>query len=355
MTLDDANKTLKQISKGMKNIPFISYAAVVENPNDLNNNNYFIEFGIRENIYKYLNVANYELNNTDKNNYNQNYFMGILKKEISVNKNADLYPNEIKNLIQNDTTHFGFESSEIELLNHKSSTITNNQISNTIINGISIGNTKMAYSGGTLGALIRLYDNNIYAITNSHVVADSDAESMEPISHPASIHISKNKTPVKEIGNLSFWVHNKKMDMALIKINKKTLPFLPNKNQKNSSSIQGISQCNVGDKIHKNGYKTKYSEGIVRSLNASININRSYNGKTENIVMTKQIMVEELIADNGDSGSLILNKKKHAVGLLFARDKKLGRAFFSPISSILTTEKKELGSPSLPFRIKEFL
>ncbi len=347
MTLEEANNRLKKISKGMKCVPFISYAAVVENPRE--KNNYFIEFGVKEYKYQFINIKQLQKN---QRTYNASkFFLNSNSEPISIEEKSD--SEFIKSSIYNisiETIDFGLYSSGVELLSQKNTGVTDYKTAKPISGGITISNENMSDSVGTLGALVELYDGNFYAMTNAHVVSDADTELNERIYH---LHKNQSGDSKFEIGQLKYWNYNKKMDVALIKINDKVLPYLSGGNISDATPIKGIKKVALGDKVKKYGSTTKLSWGNIRSLNASISVIRNFKGKKENIVMTNQVMVENMHADSGDSGSLVISEDNQAVGLLFARDEKAERAFFSPITKILT-EEKTIGSNCPPFPFKKF-
>ena len=346
----DANDLLIEITKGMESIPFISYAAVVENPN--HKNYYFIEYGLYEEslISLYQHQKKWNIGRKDKNDlytYFKNSNLSNLESELNDPKSVI----NLSEIIKKETDYITFSSSGVEpLCNDK--TINDNG-KRVITGGISIGNLKIDDKGGTLGALFYLQNNDkLYAITNSHVVANSDSKINEEVHYPSLIH-DHPKFKHNKIGVLKKWLHNPKMDMAIIEItNEKEYPLKPG-DIICGDPLKGLNLPEKKSLVYKVGYTGK-SCGLIRSLNASFRIDSSYNGERKPIIMTNQIMVENINVNKGDSGSIITNEDREAVGVLFARDKDAKRAFFTPINNIFVDEGGNGIDGTPPFNLYKF-
>jgi len=78
--------------------------------------------------------------------------------------------------------------------------------------------------------------------------------------------------------------------------------------------VKGIPGVTVGTRVQKSGRTTNYTTGRVRAINATINVNY---GGSRVARFVRQILTTNMSAP-GDSGSLLLDMDRRAVGLLFA-------------------------------------
>ncbi len=219
--------------------------------------------------------------------------------------------------------------------------------------GVSIGHYKI--SAGTLGAVVR--DNKSgkpLLLSNNHVMAnisngkDGRAELGDPILQPGVY--DNGSQPEDVIGRLERFVPingsgstecpvAKSMEylcnMLLslfkpdynIKFFKRGIENLvdcavarPTREEKVDAEIMEIGKINdvtapqVNMLIKKSGRTTGVTEGRIRVLDASVEVNMSEN---ETAVFTNQFITDP-ISKAGDSGSLVVDENNKAVGLLFA-------------------------------------
>jgi len=78
--------------------------------------------------------------------------------------------------------------------------------------------------------------------------------------------------------------------------------------------VQGLVRPTIGMTVQKTGRTTSYTTGVIRAINATVNVNYG-GGNVARFV--RQIMTTNMSA-GGDSGSLLLDMNRNAVGLLFA-------------------------------------
>lgn len=78
--------------------------------------------------------------------------------------------------------------------------------------------------------------------------------------------------------------------------------------------VQGVATVEVGQLVQKTGRTTNYTTGQVIAINATVNVNYG-GGKVA--TMCRQIVTGNMSA-GGDSGSLLCDMNRSAVGLLFA-------------------------------------
>jgi hypothetical protein len=77
--------------------------------------------------------------------------------------------------------------------------------------------------------------------------------------------------------------------------------------------VSGIADATIGLSVRKSGRTTGTTEGHVTALDAVVEVD--YNGKT---AIFRQQIVSDVRSKGGDSGSLIVDDRGQAVGLLFA-------------------------------------
>jgi hypothetical protein len=88
-------------------------------------------------------------------------------------------------------------------------------------------------------------------------------------------------------------------------------------------------------RVRKFGRTTGYSEGIVKLLNATVNVGYATTAGNRQAQFVGQVITEPL-SQGGDSGSLIVDTvEPAAVGLLFAGSNVA--TIFTPIDVVLNT------------------
>lgn len=93
--------------------------------------------------------------------------------------------------------------------------------------------------------------------------------------------------------------------------------------------ITGVSEAKPGQKVQKSGRTTGLTNGSIKSVGTVLQVEMD---KDEKVWFSDQV-VTELISQPGDSGSLILDQERRAVGLLFAGSEKL--TIFNRISNVM--------------------
>jgi len=78
--------------------------------------------------------------------------------------------------------------------------------------------------------------------------------------------------------------------------------------------IEGVARVVPGESIKKSGRTSGLTEGKVQAIGVTIKVGIT---EEENGLFTDQV-VSNILSQPGDSGSLIVNSEKKAVGLLFA-------------------------------------
>ena len=144
------------------------------------------------------------------------------------------------------------------------------------------------------------------------------------------------------------------MDLAIIEVNKSIYQQIESGNITTNEAYGSLDEVKLNDEVTKIGKTTHESSGNIASLNASIRVLRKYKNKKEFITMKNQIMVNGMLTEKGDSGSLV-TKNNNAVGVLFARDEKYQKAFFTPIHKIFNTEEGSKIGGLPPYHFRGFL
>ncbi|MBN1480182.1 hypothetical protein EH223_19675 [candidate division KSB1 bacterium] len=93
--------------------------------------------------------------------------------------------------------------------------------------------------------------------------------------------------------------------------------------------VAGTREAVVGLKVRKSGRTTAYTEGVIHTLDATIEV--GYGNRSA--VFEQQILTADM-SDPGDSGSLIVSEDNKAVGLLFAGSTSV--TVINPIAAVLS-------------------
>lgn len=182
------------------------------------------------------------------------------------------------------------------------------------IGGVSIGHYKI--TAGTFGCLVKdRKTDKIFILSNNHILANSNkAKRGDIILQPAPF--DGGRVPKDIIGYLERWIEigfGKKgnlIDAALAR------PKGRNSVKPEIMIVgmpQGTRKPRLGTLIQKSGRTTGYTVGKVKDVNAILKIN--YGRRVA--VFNDQILTTN-ISQGGDSGSLVLDMKRRAIGLLFA-------------------------------------
>jgi S1-C subfamily serine protease len=197
--------------------------------------------------------------------------------------------------------------------------------------GSSIGHFKI--TAGTLGCLVTdKKTKKKLILSNNHVLADSNrAKIGDPILQPGKYDGGKlgpdTFAKLLRFEKIQFRGKPNHVDCALAE---------PLKAGSVSSEIieigtpKGTVVAKRGMSLQKSGRTTGYTLGKVKDTDASIKVD--YDGQTA--LFVKQILTTAM-SQGGDSGSLVLNEKKQATGLLFAGSEAV--TICNPIGKVLET------------------
>jgi hypothetical protein len=192
--------------------------------------------------------------------------------------------------------------------------------------------------GGTLGFFARDRNDGTFGLVSAnHVIGNlNDAKPGDPIVSPEGANEATNT--VAKFVRLTKLVSGRPLhtDAAFAKLttNDFDLSVLPN-GQKLSSTIAHPHETRH---VRKFGMKTHLTSGRVRSFELDDFETDGYYG-LGTIRFDDQIEVESSkgqdFANEGDSGSAVLSKRLHPVGLLFATTFGFDLAYVNPIKFVL--------------------
>lgn len=191
---------------------------------------------------------------------------------------------------------------------------SNRQRSRPARGGASIGHYKI--TAGTLGCLVKdKKTGKTMILSNNHVLANSnEAKKGDAILQPGAADGGKVKKD--KIAELERWVKvgfGKKANAVDAAV---ALPINDKDVSPEISSIgipKGVVKGKVGLVIQKTGRTTDHTLGEIKDVTATVRVD--YDGKAA--LFRNQILTSAM-SQGGDSGSLVLDRKRRAVGLLFA-------------------------------------
>ncbi|MBI3616582.1 MAG: hypothetical protein HY211_08740 [Candidatus Omnitrophica bacterium] len=191
---------------------------------------------------------------------------------------------------------------------------SNRQRSRPARGGASIGHYKI--TAGTLGCLVKdKKTGKALILSNNHVLANSnEAQKGDSIIQPGAADGGKN--PKDKIAELERWVKISFGNRANTVDAAVALPLNDKDVSPAISSIgipKGTVKGTVGLVIQKTGRTTDHTLGEIQDIHATVRVD--YDGKTA--LFRNQILTSAM-SQGGDSGSLVLDQKRRAVGLLFA-------------------------------------
>jgi|GEM_PF-190956 len=206
---------------------------------------------------------------------------------------------------------------------------------------------------GTLGcAVIDNTDGKRCILSNNHVLADCDsdtdsrANSGDPIVQPGTLDGGTCATSADRIATLKRWMPFKTtgdnlVDAAIGEIINDS--DVSDEIGCDMGRVQGIRELTADDidalQVQKCGRTTCHTTGTVMDIDVTVDVEYG-TGATYRFV--HQIFLTDM-SDPGDSGSLILDMERKAVGLLFAGSDTVTVA--NPIQTVLDELNVEFPSP----------
>jgi hypothetical protein len=219
--------------------------------------------------------------------------------------------------------------------------------------GVSGGNvndsTRRFCCSGTLGALLRDNNNNLYILSNNHVLGLSgQASAGDDISQPGLIDNNCQIPPIVADFTVAPQLGLSNVDAAIAKLRPGAMDA--------SGEIEDIGVTSsivatpaVGMSVAKSGRTTGFTTGTISSINTSVSVQYQMGcgqGKKFVVSFTNQVVINSsTFSAGGDSGSLIVtNDSNHQpVALLFAGSSTT--TIGNPIGQVLTQVSSALGMP----------
>ena len=187
--------------------------------------------------------------------------------------------------------------------------------------GCSVG---LGLVAGTLGCFVKKKSGAArYVLTNAHVIArDGIAPEKTKIFQPAPIdEVGSAHTVFASLSDVVRFEYSPTKDNNLVDA---AIARLSNPHNVDTSIIgigspQGLVQAKRGMKVMKSGRSTGLTHGVIldTDFRTRMQYQRDKFGNLGWVGFSDQVLVSKF-SQGGDSGSLVLNDKKMAVGLLFA-------------------------------------
>jgi len=224
--------------------------------------------------------------------------------------------------------------------------------------GVSVGHERV--SAGTLGVLAQRADGSPVLLSNNHIFANSnDARAGDPILQPGpadggtavdAIARLDEFVPIvfsdRELGPLGRLVERGFAPLlALFGLGLKRLPSdrtnlvdaavasplgsdLASPEILEIGRVVGTTEAEIGMRVQKSGRTTGRTSGRVRALDGVVQVD--YDART---AVFRQQIISDLLSRGGDSGSLVVDERRRAVGLLFAGSDRA--TILNPIHAVL--------------------
>jgi len=211
--------------------------------------------------------------------------------------------------------------------------LTTTDVLRPVPGGVSIGH----YTGGTgtLACWVKDEDDNMFMLSNNHVIANADAgRRRDPILQPGID--DGGGYPENMVGRLSDFVplmgrRKNRIDAAIARPSD---PEIADPRIWRRINIVDAGLAEIGMRVKKYGRTSGHTIGIVTGIEASMDV--SIGGTRLKFIDQIEItpaVGEQKFSAPGDSGSLVLDRNNNAVGLLFAGDGEFTWA--NPIQTVL--------------------
>jgi len=209
--------------------------------------------------------------------------------------------------------------------------------------GVSIGHFRV--TAGTLGVVARRLDGRPVILSNNHILANNnDARPGDPILQPAP---ADQGTPDDAIARLAEFVPlafddrepgrigrfiertfapllaafglglrrlpSRRANFVDAAIAEPLAPDLVAREILEIGLVEGVALARIGDSVRKSGRTSGVTEGRIIGIDSVVRVD--YNGRT---ALFRRQLVSDLPSKGGDSGSLVVDARRRAVGLLFA-------------------------------------
>ena len=227
-----------------------------------------------------------------------------------------------------------------------------------VIGGISTGYTNK--STGTLSCVV--YDRvtgEPLLMSNNHVYGNKSTEEVsrvsigDPILQPGDVDSESPGNVIGTVHSYVPWVDNYGLNIADVALAKPSVPFVDGilVNGK-VMPISGVSTVKRGETVYKVGRTTGLTYGKVLDLDFTSDIvtGKNPDGSPHYIRFVDQMLLA-MESSSGDSGSLIMNMKNQAIGLLFAGgEDEMGFQFTiaNKIRNVMAMAEIELNQTHIP-------
>lgn len=213
--------------------------------------------------------------------------------------------------------------------------------------GVSLGHADV--SAGTLGCVVRR-DSEPFILSNSHVLSNSGRGTEgDPILQPA--HEDGGQDPEDVIAHLAEFVPLRWRWRGILRVMRLLLPrrntvdcalARPVSHQdlrgdlSRIGPVEGVTAAFIGQDVRKSGRTTGLTRGKVTHLDATVTIRY---GEGREALFTNQILTTGM-SQGGDSGALVVDRARNAVGLLFAGSEHI--TVLNQISQVLAELRAEI-------------
>ncbi len=213
--------------------------------------------------------------------------------------------------------------------------------------GVSIGHYRV--TAGTLGCVVHR-GSEAYILSNNHILADTNrGRKGDAVLQPAAM--DGGEIPKDTIAVLEEFIPIRWMPRTFLC---RILPFYQSRNRVDCAiarplndddlenevrligKVAGLAEVSVGLSVLKSGRTTGLTRGKVTHQEATVTV--SYGGG-RSALFEDQVLTSSM-SEGGDSGSLVMDEQKRAVGLLFAGSDKV--TVLNGIADVLSSLKVTL-------------
>jgi hypothetical protein len=194
---------------------------------------------------------------------------------------------------------------------------------------------------GTFGCLVKdkANTNAVYLLSCNHVIAalNQGRKGVDEVWQPGQLDGGSGKTRIGILQDFAYITlggqTGNRIDAALCKPD--NLPDVTSA-IKSVGSLSGSQSVSLNDPVRKSGYKTKLTSGKVRLNNLSVIVDYPNNVQA---LFDNQLGIVSTqsgnFSDQGDSGSVVVDKQNRAVGLVMSCLAGTDMTIANPIEEVL--------------------
>jgi S1-C subfamily serine protease len=196
-----------------------------------------------------------------------------------------------------------------------------------IVGGISLGVPEEAYGGkmaGTLGLVVYGPNNDLYILSNAHVIAMNSKAQFLPLGtavlQPGTYDGGTVEDKVGELYKyikITFGLKGKNYaDAAIanVPISDYLVGEVLGSDDQSTYIISGTAEVSIGDSVRKSGRTTGVTTNTVSDTSATVKV---WYTLSKWAIFYDQILIDQPFIESGDSGSPV-DKEGAFVGLAFA-------------------------------------